>query len=64
MLLKKFVMELKKKQQLIYLNKSVANSLKIMSKRYDLSISKLAEIILRDGVEQLKKNGIGKLKID
>ncbi|MAJ54398.1 MAG: hypothetical protein CMP92_00360 [Gammaproteobacteria bacterium] len=64
MLSKKFVMELKKKQQLIYLNKSVASQLKIMSKRYDLSISKLAEIILRDGVEQLKKNGIGKLKID
>jgi len=57
-------MERKKIQQLIYLNKSVASSLKLMSKRYDISISKLAEIILRDGVEQLKKNGLGRLKID
>jgi len=54
----------KKHQQVLYLNKSVSSSLKRLSIRYDISISKLAEIILRDGIEDLRKNGVGRLKID
>ena len=63
-LLKKMGIVEKKHQQVLYLNKSVSSSLKRLSIRYDISISKLAEIILRDGIEDLRKNGVGRLKID
>lgn len=53
----------KKKAQMLYLNKSVSSDLKRMSTRYDISVSKLAELILRDGIEDLKKNGAVRLKI-
>jgi|TARA_B100001029_G_scaffold73392_1_gene59937 hypothetical protein len=54
----------KKKTQLLYLNKKICDSLNQLAKRYDLSMSRVAEIILRDGIENIKKNGVGKLKID
>jgi len=63
-LLQKMGIVEKKHQQVLYLNKSVSSSLKRLSIRYDISISKLAEIILRDGIEDLRKNGVGRLKID